>query len=293
MMHISLHTPLVCLFQFVGILITQQASPVIIKFQVRNAHSIAEHWSGPSGEPSREPNLTIDSAHKARRFGECDEEKLNFLCTQGSRRSVSKRFHVSAKNWFAFCPTQWPTDTLINLHELFMFPSVTFTHDQPEQSKLLISVFPEKSISCNSPALSPMFTSSKLLSHETPDPWLNHKPSPLAISAHRVKVFWLNPEAPLASLRLVHECSRHRRKFSTDSSLNKHGTVNVPARMDERVRSTACTLNLIKNRSHWPHLSPITNPDMQIIILDVCWCEWVCGCGWMNVSYSIMINLFN
>lgn len=129
MMHISLHTPLVCLFQFVGILITQQASPVIIKFQVRNAHSIAEHWSGPSGGPSRELDNRLGT-QSASLWG-VRRRKLNFLCTQGSRRSVSKRFCVSAKNWFAFCPTQWPTDTLIDLHDFFMFASVTFTHDQP------------------------------------------------------------------------------------------------------------------------------------------------------------------
>lgn len=54
----------VCLFHFVGILITQQASPVIIKFLVRNAHSIAEHWSGPTESLWRESNLTIDSETK-------------------------------------------------------------------------------------------------------------------------------------------------------------------------------------------------------------------------------------
>lgn len=107
----------------------------------RASHSRA--MIGASGELSRGPNLTIDkqSASLGQLFDEenwvsCAHKEVDARCLRGCSSW--------AKNWFAFCSTRWPTDTLINLHSFFMFPSVTFTHDQPEQSKLLISVFPER-----------------------------------------------------------------------------------------------------------------------------------------------------
>lgn len=185
---------------------------------------------GANGELSRQPNLTIETANKARHFGYV-LTRIGFLCTQGSRilawEVVSER-----KNWFACYSTQWPTEILI--YTDFLWSRVW--HSRMNSPAICWSLSSPKN---QFPAFlrhqSPMFTPAKQLRHKTPDPWLNHKPSTLTISTHRVKVFWLIPEAPLALFSLRFHRFRlfeaQTRTFSTESSLNKHGAGNVPAEL--------------------------------------------------------------
>lgn len=160
------------LFQFAGYWLHSERR-LIINFQVRNAHSIAEHWSGPM-ENCHE-NRTWQSRRQTKRVALVALwGKLNFLCTQGSRvESLLKRLFLCEKNWFACCSTQWPTDKPRVWHSRMNSPA------RLEQSVDLLGRHPRQ---INFLQFSDVYTPAKQLSHTTPDPWLNHKPLDLPLT---------------------------------------------------------------------------------------------------------------